>query len=73
LQFLTFMVLTVLEQVEILRRSLPGIEELHLMGNMISTITVMFYFVASMVTLLLQVGYSLKTLGNRFGLFEDDT
>jgi hypothetical protein len=60
-------------QVEILRRSLPGIEELHLMGNMISTITVMFYFVASMVTLLLQVGYSLKTLGNRFGLFEDDT
>jgi|APAra0007618328_1042625.scaffolds.fasta_scaffold04082_2 hypothetical protein len=67
------MVLTVLEQVEILRRSLPGIEELHLMGNMISTITVMFYFVASMVTLLLQVGYSLKTLGNRFGLFEDDT
>jgi len=26
-------------QVEILRRSLPGIEELHLMGNMISTIT----------------------------------
>lgn len=51
------MALTIMEQVEILRRSLPGLEELHLMGNMISALTVMVYFVVSMVTLLPQVGY----------------
>lgn len=57
------MALTIMEQVEELRRFLPDIEELHLMGNMISAITVMFYFVVPMLAQLPQVGYSLDMLG----------
>ena len=56
-----------MEQVEKLRPSLPALEELHLMGNMISSIMVMFYFLvlSPVLVQLLQVGYSMDMLVKR--------